>query len=226
MYNIENPFCIKIWDITRQSYMTIFDNKQDFVRFLSSYFHRQWHTNANDMSYIVDIRNSFMDKCVCCQNEVSAERYIQVFDAYNRTINVRDFWDEAYEYRDLKMGFCPAEVYNYEIWAKRIEWQRRYSLRYKRSKSIRRIQEKQKKNLRFRIDPVPMTGKNHKYRYFCRLPRTKQIKTILADSEMKPFNRGKLKEIPKWWDDCRRDYQRSWKEQSKARHQWQRKRKV
>lgn len=226
MYNIENPFCIKIWDITRQSYMTIFDNKQDFVRFLSSYFYRQWHTNANDMSYIVDIRNSFMDKCVCCQNEVSAEKYIQVFDAYNRTINVRDFWDEAYEYRDLRMGFCSAEIYNYEIWAKRIEWQRRYNLKYKRSKGIRRIQEKQKKNLRFRIDPVPMTGKNHKYRYFCRLPRTKQIKTILADSEMKPFNRGKLKEIPKWWDDCRRDYQRSWKEQSKARHQWQRKRKV
>lgn len=222
MYNIENPFRIKIWDTTRQSYMTIFENRQDFIGFLSSYFMDNDTLDANNKSYITDIRNSFMDKCVCCQNEVSAERYIQVFDAYNRTINVRDFWDEAYEYRDLRMGFCPAEIYNYEIWAKRIEWQRRYNLKYKRSKGIRRIQEKQKKNLRFRIDPVPMTGKHRKFRYFCRLPNTKQIKTILADPEMKPFNRGKLKEISKWWDDCRRDYQRSWKEQSKARHQWQR----
>lgn len=226
MYNIENPFRIKIWDITRQSYMTIFDNRQDFVRFLSSYFYGQWRTDANNKSDITDIRNSFMDKCACCQNEISAGRYIQVLDAYDKIINVRDFWDEAYEYRDLRMGFCPAEVYNYETWAKRVEWQRKCNLKYKRSKGIWRIQKRQKESVRFRVDPIPMTGKKHKYRYFFRLPRTKQIKTIFADPEMKPFNRGGLKEIPNWWDDRYRGHQRSWKEQSKARHQWQRRGKV
>lgn len=214
MYKIENPFLIKIWDEKRQSYMTTFHNKQDFIRYLSMFFYMEWRFDLKSRECVVtNIRNSFMDKCACSKNELSQEKYLQVFDYYNRIINPRDYWDIAYSYRDACCGFFPEYVHDYEYWAKKIEWRRRAREKYKR----RFCQN----SPTFRREPVPHTGKHRKYRYFCRLPRTKQIKTVFANPEMKEFNRSGIKMVPKWWDDCPRVLQRSWKEQAKVRHQWE-----
>ena len=213
MYKIENPFLIKIWDGKRQSYITTFYNEQDFIRYISTFFYGEWRTDLNNNTYITNIRNSFIDKCACHQNEVSQERYIQVLDYYNRTINPRDYCDMAYKYRNMRYRFIPECVYNYEYWARDAEWRRRAKAKYGK-----RFQHTPPP---FRNGPVPHTGKRNKYRYFCRLPRTKQIKTVFANPEMKEFNRSGIKMVPKWWDDCPRVLQRSWKVQSKARHQWQ-----
>lgn len=208
MYKIENPFLIKIWDGKRQSYITTFYNEQDFIRCISTFFYGEWCTDLNNNTYITNIRNSFIDKCACHQNEVSQERYIQVLDYYNRTINPRDYWDIAYKYRNM--------VYNYEYWAKDAEWRRRTKAKYGK-----RFQHTPPP---FRNGPVPRTGKHRKHRCFFRFPRTKQMKTAWANPEMKEFNRGSMKMVPQWWDDCPRGYQRSWKEQAKVRHQWEIKR--
>lgn len=74
----------------------------------------------------------------------------------------------------------------------------------------------------YRKDPVPHI---HKFRGGPNWspPHTRKITRIYKNPEYKQFNRGTLKEIPQWWDDRSRDVQRSWKEQSKVRHQWERK---
>ena len=76
----------------------------------------------------------------------------------------------------------------------------------------------------YRKTPVPYT---RKIRGGCRYgssPRTKHIFMMYDNPEYKEFNRGSPKVVPKWWDDKIRCYQRSWKEQSKCRRQWERKR--
>ena len=111
MHKIENPFLIKIWDGKRQSYITTFYNEQDFIRYISTFFYGEWRTDLNNNTYITNIRNNFIDKCACHQNETSQERYIQVLDYYNRIINPRDYWDMAYKYRNMRYGFIPEYVY-------------------------------------------------------------------------------------------------------------------
>lgn len=74
---------------------------------------------------------------------------------------------------------------------------------------------------KYRQEPVPYTSK-HRGGSWWRKPRTKHIFLIYDDPEHKEFNRGTKKIVPSYWDDKIRRPQRSWKEQSKARHQWQR----
>lgn len=76
----------------------------------------------------------------------------------------------------------------------------------------------------YRKTPVPYTRKIRGGRRYGSSPRTKHIFMMYDNPEYKEFNRGSPKLIPKWWDDKARCYQRSWKEQSKCRHQWEKKR--
>lgn len=76
------------------------------------------------------------------------------------------------------------------------------------------------KKYTFRKDPVPHTKKirgGPKYPP----PHTAKIFRMYANPEFKGFNRKTKKCIPSWWDDRNRIVQKSWKEQSKARHQWE-----
>ena len=75
-------------------------------------------------------------------------------------------------------------------------------------------------NYQFRKTPVPHTrkwrgGSNY------RNPHTAKIMRMYKNPEYKNFNRGSYHEIPTWWDEKMRDPQRSWKVQSKCRHQWE-----
>lgn len=76
----------------------------------------------------------------------------------------------------------------------------------------------------YRKTPVPYTRKIRGGHRYGSSPRTKHIFMMYDNPEYKEFNRGSPKLIPKWWDDKARCYQRSWKEQSKCRHQWEKKR--
>ena len=76
-------------------------------------------------------------------------------------------------------------------------------------------------NYRYRKDPVPHTRK-WRGGPSQSPPHTAKIMRMYANPDYKYFNRGSTKEIRQWWDDHYRRTQRSWKEQSKARHQWQR----
>lgn len=73
----------------------------------------------------------------------------------------------------------------------------------------------------FRKDPVPWTRKYRGGPHWSP-PHTAKLFKMYANPEYKEFNRGTMHELPSWWDDRSRCVQRSWKAQSKARHQWQR----
>jgi hypothetical protein len=75
---------------------------------------------------------------------------------------------------------------------------------------------------KYRQEPVPYTKKRYRGGPDYHAPKTFHIFRMFADPEQRPFCRGTTKMIPSWWDDSYRHNQRSWKEQSKSRHQWQR----
>lgn len=74
---------------------------------------------------------------------------------------------------------------------------------------------------KYRKDPVPYTRKWRGGPYQSP-PHTTRINRMYGNPDYKYFNRGSKRDIPQWWDDKSRCVQRSWKAQSKARHQWQR----
>lgn len=75
-------------------------------------------------------------------------------------------------------------------------------------------------NYRFRCDPVPGL-KCASWKAWFRHPRTTQEYRMMAIPEYKQFVRDHRKRIPTAWDDEVRVVQRSWKAQSKNKHQWQ-----
>lgn len=76
---------------------------------------------------------------------------------------------------------------------------------------------------RFRVDPVPGTGRGP-FRVYCRSPKTTNEIRQNADPEIDQFVRGsrKPKNLPSLYDDIFRKSEKSWKSQGKRRHQWER----
>lgn len=77
---------------------------------------------------------------------------------------------------------------------------------------------------RFRIDPVPGTGKRYG-RSWLRCIRTTNERRQNADPEIEEFVRPARRPnvLPNAYDDIFRPTSRSWKNQGKFRHQWERK---
>lgn len=219
MYNINNPFYLKLWDGKVNSYVDYFYTIREVIEYMSYKFYTKV---APDNKY--EIHNIFVEECACHPNDnlTNPNKHYQLFDNRDRIINPRDFWEEALKLRLLRGG-----LYNdYPIIeAKKFGEYRRAKKapNAHRKKSVWKFLTRQKNNARFRIDPVP--GISHhffKYGIIFRHPRTYSQLRVWADVDMKPFNRKSKNDIPTSWDDRYREYQRSWKRQSKARHQWQR----
>lgn len=77
------------------------------------------------------------------------------------------------------------------------------------------------KGMRFRITPVPYTGKLRKYGYY-RFVHTQQERRLNAAPEYKEYVRPsrRAKNIPAYWDEIPRHRTRCWKNQSKKEKQW------
>ena len=74
---------------------------------------------------------------------------------------------------------------------------------------------------RFRIDPVPHTGKGKYYHYLFRHPKMLRC-TLLEESDYPQFFRKRRSRKYEDWDDYVRHHEKCWKKQRKVRHQWQR----
>lgn len=133
--------------------------------------------------------NEILNNFGCNVNETN--KLYQIFDGLDRCINPKVYEREAYQ---LYLKLYKNQKYK--------EWS---------------VKDKTYKG-EFRKEPVAGLRRPHGGPS-CKLRKTARIKRMYANPEYKDFNRGSLKEIPKWWDDQKfRCRQRSWK--SHRKHQW------
>ena len=75
---------------------------------------------------------------------------------------------------------------------------------------------------RFRIDPVPYTGRHRfKMRRLFRHPRMVR-QTVIEEVYYEKFFRKRRSRKCEAWDDYPAHFEKSWKWQRKVRHQWER----
>ncbi len=72
-------------------------------------------------------------------------------------------------------------------------------------------------NFRYRIDPVPFSGKCGGFKQFRKIKTTNERKWNLSVN--KKYVRAKRRNIPNTWDDINRTHDKSWKSKKK-RKQW------
>ena len=199
MYQISHEEFYKLYDASVDKIINYFYSKNELIKFIASwYYTEEWVDDF--LKHHKSLSNSFIEQCTCDMNELfksSWDQYYRcyiLYDNFDRIINVHDFESDA-----LKL------YQNWEAEGKT------------NTEVLRRIDS----NYRYRKDPVPHI---RKWRGGPRQspPHTAKIMRMYANPDYKYFNRGSTKEIRQWWDDHHRRTQRSWKEQSKARHQWQR----
>lgn len=142
-----------------------------------------------------ELHNETLDSFACHENDLKYGKHCQILDGFDRCINPKIYEREA---RLLYLNYY----------------------KYKKVKSDYFYWRKNNVKYVFRYDPVRYTGKR-KGGPSVRPRRIKSLKQMYANPEYKEFNRGSHKDVPDgWWDDWYRCNQKSWKTQSKRRHQW------
>lgn len=227
MYSVNNVEYYKIYDAKNDKIIKYLYSKDELVNFIahcysditdSFYIEGKiygYTLNINPITgqyYCSHLVNYFISNCTTILKELNNPyRYI-IYDNYNRIINVHNFEQEA------------LKRFNFLRNNKKEDFPWNFGTRF-----LDNIGKKKKKynkyhdysdNYKYRKGPVPYT---HKY---CggphqRGPRTAKIVRMYGNPEYKEFNRGSVTMVPTWWDDRRRTVQRSWKSQSKFRHQWE-----
>lgn len=201
MYQVVCEKYYKLYDAVKDEIINYFYSDSELIDFITYHY--------------LDDYNPFLKQCVCSKNELFQlyKKYI-LYDNFNRIINIHDFEEKALS---LYQRWQEEEKTSTSSWSliKR-KWRIKQSVSRKYA-----FLKKMSLNYRYRKDPVPHTRK-WRGGSFISPPHTAKIIRMYKNPEYKGFNRGSIDEIPQWWDDRKRCVQRSWKEQSKARHQWQR----
>lgn len=142
-----------------------------------------------------ELHNDTLDSFACHENDLKYGKHCQILDGFDRCINPKIYEREA---RLLYLNYYKHKMVRSDYF-------------YWRKNNV---------NYVFRYDPVPRTYKR-KGGPCVRPRRIKSLKQMYANPEYKEFNRGSHKDVPDgWWDDWYRCNQKSWKKQSKRRHQW------
>ena len=213
MYKISNEYFYKLYDAEYNEITDYFYSDDEIINFIARWFHDDFW----GITY-----NSFLEQCTCDikdlfkQGDCYYRRYM-FYDNYNRIINARDFKEKAFDlYKKWKVDGSSLKKCYWE----NIHWKYRYKFKIHNKKKYEYL-SKRKTMFEYRKDPVPFV---HKWRGGSSQsgPGTARIIRMFANPDYKEFNRGSRHGIPQWWDDRSRCVQRSWKEQSKAKHQWER----
>jgi len=140
------------------------------------------------------------------------KRYL-FYDGEYRIIDIRNFWEDIrkalYNHLELnnKSNYyfgrkINNEIFEYGDTIVRL-WYNRENFKYK-----------------FRVDPIPCTHK-HRRKYYRRIKKHNLLKQVM-DPEYKEFLHPKYKQYPDWIDDSpRADRGRTWKNNKKIKHQWE-----
>ena len=216
MYPVTNVQYYKLYDREANEIIDYFYSDEELIKFLA-----KWYVSSSYMDDALDWypkwSNRFIHLCTCDVNELDAtncswnyRRYI-LFDNLDRIINVQNFAQAAFEL--FKSWDESTRLHNQTdlMW-----W------RHRRGRSKYAVWRKFRDNYIYRQTPVPHTAKRWRGGSYSRGPRTAHIIRMYANPDYKYFNRGEKNLVPIYWDDKDRCVQRTWKEQSKARHQWQR----
>lgn len=224
MYSVNNVEYYKIYDAKNDEIIKYLYSRDELVDFIAHCYSitDSFYNEGRIYKYILNLNpiiggyycsrliNYFISNCTTVLKELNNPyRYI-IYDNYNRIINVHNFEQEALKHFNsiIKNKDFPWNIGN---------------------RFLDNVNKKRKKyskyhdysdNYEYRKDPVPYT---HKWRGgpSQRAPRTAKIIRMYGNPEYKDFNRGFASMVPTWWDDRRRTVQRSWKSQSKFRHQWE-----
>ena len=202
-----------IWDFRDNRYVDEFDTLDELIYFIAQGY---WETHELDwrtLESVSTIVNSFIDRCACSANEGNGRRYF-IFDSYGRIINIHSLEDRAFAIYQKKMNEGGFDWMTHHTFYMKLRGYSNYYFNRKHRK-VKKINYPE-----FRRGPVPYTGK-HGGGPWQSGPHTFQIKKMYVNPEFKGYNRGSVKEVPSWWDDRDRCRQRSWKAQSKKRHQWE-----
>lgn len=216
MYYPNHEEFYKVWDARKQKF--VFKGaKDELVKHIAAMFvNRSYEITAYGKKnlwfrvYFNQYSNSFIEECACSSND-AGEKYYQIFDNFGRIINVADLANDSFTiYQKWKETWTFPSYIHSDYWLR----DKKVSKKYYYGRASR--------HFKYRQEPVPYTRKAWRGGSFGRAPHTKHIFLMYDNPEYKEFNRGSSCMVPSYWDDRIRCPQRSWKEQSKARHQWQR----
>lgn len=198
MYKVHIVEYYKIYDAKFNEFVDYFYSKEELVKFIS-----KWYYKIDN-----EIKNSFINKCTCIENELISfpnyRRYM-IFDNYDRIINIKDFEQDSWDF--FQKNGEQFIFYNEFLWKRQI-------------KRRRATKKKFFHTYEYRKDPVPHTRKIRGGSWWSP-PHTAGIIRMYKNPEYKGFNRGSWHGIPSWWDDRSRRVQKSWKDQTKNKHQWE-----
>lgn len=198
MYKVYIIEYYKIYDAKFNEFVDYFYSKEELVKFIS-----KWYYKIDN-----EIRNSFIDKCTCIENELMSfpnYRCYMIFDNYDRIINIKDFEQDSWDF--FQKNGEQFIFYNESLWERQI-------------KRRRAVKKKFFHTYEYRKDPVPYTRKIRGGSWWSS-PHTAGIIRMYKNPEHKRFNRGSWHGVPSWWDDRSRRVQKSWKEQTKNKYQWE-----
>ena len=208
--SLQRP-AITVWNFQKQKIQRVFQTKNEFLHFVATFFResivfcggsdpkewREWWRK--------ELTNSFLEWCICHINEqdnTPRDICYQIFDDWDRVLVPKDVWNEALPIWEKYYKNNAAATSRQR--AKWNTWQKRY---------YKSLPE-------FRKGPVPNIHCRPHCRLRCRHPRTTALKRYSCAPEQQQYNRLSWKNLPSLYDDKFRLTQKSWKSQSKRRHQW------
>lgn len=116
MYRVYIVEYYKIYDAKFNEFVDYFYSKEELVKFISKWYYK---IDNNE------IRNSFIDKCTCIENELMSfpnyRRYM-IFDNYDRIINIRDFEQDSWDF--FQKNGEQFIFYNESLWRRQIKRRR------------------------------------------------------------------------------------------------------
>ena len=205
---------IWVYDTYIQGYVYYFPTMQDALKFLAS---NEWV--GDDCSVE---KNSYLDEI----NLGNDNKRVFYFNSY--------YWEpERGFYRDDSEEFVPRRyifvdgddrcidfrLYRSQIKELALKEDTNYDCLPKK-----RVYKKYSDipSYRFRMDPVPYTGKRPKRIHCLRHMRTTNEKRLNADIEVYDYIRParRASNLPSLYDDVFRSYPKSWKDCTKKRKQW------
>jgi hypothetical protein len=229
MYNINNKsekFYVFISSKNQHIYI---GNEEQLINYLVNHFYKSWNELKNSCFDDINVTgkdtkffykeekiitiDEFEEKHISYEKQkiIIPKEYL-FYDGNNRIIDVRVYAKKAlkqYEHKSQKSYYTITRKDN------KITNETYISYRSWRGNTV---------CYKYRRGPVPGTGKlRYNYRKSFRFPKINSIRKQVSNLEEKDYIRKKsIPNLYGWWDDNpSRNVEKSWKRQSKCRHQWQ-----